>query len=115
MLEWLKRHAWKACKRPKRFTSSNLVLSATNHENLHHLDLHCISYSKTVHQGITQTLVNRFSIYIYIYILTTTTAPPYPQKKLHIYTGIKKIPKTPLNTGIFATLVESSLFALLLQ
>ena len=28
MLEWLKRHAWKACKRPKRFTGSNPVLSA---------------------------------------------------------------------------------------
>ena len=30
VLEWLKRHAWKACKRQKRFTSSNLVLSAEN-------------------------------------------------------------------------------------
>ena len=28
MLEWLKRHAWKACMRQKRITSSNLVLSA---------------------------------------------------------------------------------------
>ncbi len=28
MLEWLKRHAWKACKPLKGFTSSNLVLSA---------------------------------------------------------------------------------------
>ena len=28
MLEWLKRHAWKACKRPKRFTGSKPVLSA---------------------------------------------------------------------------------------
>ena len=28
MLEWLKRHAWKACKRLKRFTGSNPVLSA---------------------------------------------------------------------------------------
>ena len=31
MLEWLKRHAWKACSRLKRLTSSNLVLSATKH------------------------------------------------------------------------------------
>ena len=28
MLEWLKRHAWKACDRHKRFRSSNLLLSA---------------------------------------------------------------------------------------
>ncbi len=28
VLEWLKRHAWKACKRQKRFTGSNPVLSA---------------------------------------------------------------------------------------
>ena len=28
VLEWLKRHAWKACKRQKRFPSSNLGRSA---------------------------------------------------------------------------------------
>ena len=28
MLEWLKRHAWKACIRQKRIPSSNLGLSA---------------------------------------------------------------------------------------
>ena len=28
MLEWLKRHAWKACNRHKRFPSSNLGHSA---------------------------------------------------------------------------------------
>ncbi len=28
MLEWLKRHAWKACDLPKGFASSNLALSA---------------------------------------------------------------------------------------
>ena len=28
MLEWLKRHAWKACVRQKRIASSNLALSA---------------------------------------------------------------------------------------
>ncbi len=28
MLEWLKRHAWKACGRQKRLASSNLALSA---------------------------------------------------------------------------------------
>ncbi len=28
MLEWLKRHAWKACNRQKRFASSNLAHSA---------------------------------------------------------------------------------------
>ena len=33
MLEWLKRHAWKACKRQKRFGGSNPPLSATNAEN----------------------------------------------------------------------------------
>ena len=30
MLEWLKRHAWKACKHQKCFRSSNLRLSAYN-------------------------------------------------------------------------------------
>ena len=30
MLEWLKRHAWKACKRQKRFGGSNPPLSAEN-------------------------------------------------------------------------------------
>ena len=29
VLEWLKRHAWKACIRQKRITGSNPVLSAT--------------------------------------------------------------------------------------
>ena len=28
MLEWLKRHAWKVCKRQKRFRGSNPCLSA---------------------------------------------------------------------------------------
>ena len=28
MLEWLKRHVWKACDRPKRFEGSNPSLSA---------------------------------------------------------------------------------------
>ena len=30
MLEWLKRHAWKACGLPKGLASSNLALSAEN-------------------------------------------------------------------------------------
>ena len=30
MLEWLKRHAWKACIRQKRIPSSNLGHSAQN-------------------------------------------------------------------------------------
>ena len=34
MLEWLKRHAWKACKRLKRFTGSNPVLSANKKPQL---------------------------------------------------------------------------------
>ena len=33
MLEWLKRHAWKACKRQKCFAGSNPCLSAINAEN----------------------------------------------------------------------------------
>ena len=32
MLEWLKRHAWKACIRQKRIRSSNLRLSANQKE-----------------------------------------------------------------------------------
>ena len=32
MLEWLKRHAWKACKRQKRFPGSNPGLSAERRE-----------------------------------------------------------------------------------
>ena len=30
VLEWLKRHAWKACKRQKRFGGSNPPLSASS-------------------------------------------------------------------------------------
>ena len=33
VLEWLKRHAWKACIRQKRIGGSNPPLSATNAEN----------------------------------------------------------------------------------
>ena len=33
MLEWLKRHAWKACIRQKCIAGSNPALSATNAEN----------------------------------------------------------------------------------
>ena len=33
MLEWLKRHAWKACIRQKRIGGSNPPLSAINIEN----------------------------------------------------------------------------------
>ena len=33
MLEWLKRHAWKACKRQKCFAGSNPALSAVVMEN----------------------------------------------------------------------------------
>ena len=33
MLEWLKRHAWKACGRQKRLASSNLALSAKSQKN----------------------------------------------------------------------------------
>ena len=33
MLEWLKRHAWKACNRQKRFGSSNLPHSAQHADN----------------------------------------------------------------------------------
>ena len=32
MLEWLKRHAWKACKRQKCFAGSNPALSAERYE-----------------------------------------------------------------------------------
>ena len=31
MLEWLKRHVWKACDRPKRFEGSNPSLSASRY------------------------------------------------------------------------------------
>ncbi len=33
MLEWLKRHAWKVCKRQKRFQGSNPCLSAKEEKN----------------------------------------------------------------------------------
>ena len=35
MLEWLKRHAWKACKRLKRFRGSNPRLSASQNGSTH--------------------------------------------------------------------------------
>ena len=37
MLEWLKRHAWKACNRQKRFGGSNPPLSADCLENMKRL------------------------------------------------------------------------------
>ena len=37
MLEWLKRHAWKACKRQKRFGGSNPPLSARTDKNMKRL------------------------------------------------------------------------------
>ena len=37
MLEWLKRHAWKACNRQKRFGGSNPPLSAGSYNNMKRL------------------------------------------------------------------------------
>ena len=37
MLEWLKRHAWKACNRQKRFGGSNPPLSARTYKNMKRL------------------------------------------------------------------------------
>lgn len=49
MLEWLKRHAWKACKRQNRFPSSNLGRSAINPLKISKLNLivggFCYMYS----------------------------------------------------------------------
>ena len=36
MLEWLKRHAWKACNRQNRFAGSNPVLSAKKLQSYSH-------------------------------------------------------------------------------
>ena len=36
MLEWLKRHAWKACNRQKRFRGSNPRLSAGEKKDSKH-------------------------------------------------------------------------------
>lgn len=52
MLEWLKRHAWKACIRQKRITGSNPVLSAIRYyrailifKKLHDEKVFCSSYN----------------------------------------------------------------------
>ena len=37
VLEWLKRHAWKACIRQKRITGSNPVLSAKKRKTINKL------------------------------------------------------------------------------
>ena len=42
MLEWLKRHAWKACSRLKRLTGSNPVLSAPRKSGRRKLSGFCL-------------------------------------------------------------------------
>ena len=50
VLEWLKRHAWKACNRQKRFAGSNPVLSAKmqqsplNLSGLYLFNINCHDY-----------------------------------------------------------------------
>ena len=39
MLEWLKRHAWKACIRQKRIASSNLAHSANKTPKINDLNV----------------------------------------------------------------------------
>ena len=46
MLEWLKRHAWKACIRQKCITSSNLVLSAFLFVVKKMFESGCLDFSK---------------------------------------------------------------------
>ena len=43
MLEWLKRHAWKACIRQKRIPSSNLGHSAKKSRNQYGFCFFCLS------------------------------------------------------------------------
>ena len=42
MLEWLKRHAWKACIRQKRIPSSNLGHSAKMYKQLKSCKQYCL-------------------------------------------------------------------------
>ena len=45
MLEWLKRHAWKACRRQKCHGGSNPPLSAKKgNESMLGTEIHCLSF-----------------------------------------------------------------------
>ena len=45
VLEWLKRHAWKACKRQKRFGGSNPPLSASSPINKRELQIFTANFT----------------------------------------------------------------------
>ena len=58
VLEWLKRHAWKACNRQNRFAGSNPVLSAFNNKG----DLlgFLFLYPPGLYQDILNTLLEGY-------------------------------------------------------
>ncbi len=66
VLEWLKRHAWKACKRQKRFGGSNPPLSAVSgvdHSLISELLLSGKSFSDDKNKA--ETLLQDFSLFCY--------------------------------------------------
>ena len=54
VLEWLKRHAWKACDRQNRFVGSNPILSA---KNLKESPKDSLFYLPALHEGNTNWLL----------------------------------------------------------
>ena len=59
MLEWLKRHAWKACDRQNWFASSNLALSAERYRlaAYRNTGMSCTASSLGIPQGLTAARV----------------------------------------------------------
>ncbi len=48
VLEWLKRHAWKACMRCPRIEGSNPSLSASNNDLTLNKSLNLVGYAKII-------------------------------------------------------------------
>ena len=75
MLEWLKRHAWKACNRQKRFGGSNPPLSANRGKGSHqHGFLFCLFLTgsntiiiNTKGRGAIGTISGPHLIYLLVY------------------------------------------------
>ena len=89
MLEWLKRHAWKACKLPKGFPSSNLGLSAGSpgHEYVRDffaLLADCLSLRKNETPG--NAVVTVVAVVTVAAVVTKDSSMPSPRStgELHL-------------------------------
>ena len=86
MLEWLKRHAWKACNRQKRFGSSNLPHSALTgcppHGSLFHLppkkSVQCPLWKLKQNLTPIKSILIRFTPYFFMFLfLIPFTSQPH--------------------------------------